>query len=169
MNEERRASSFDELARGLASGEVSRRKAFRLLGGALLGGTLASIPGAAWATHRGRPHGPPSATCPNQGEMLVCQCPSGQELCGGACVPSCGTGFQRDQTSCTCVQATCGPDNCDRGCCDSQGVCRSLIDVCGYGGEACFTCPPNEECVIQQDRLTGAMNAVCQPTGPSPG
>jgi hypothetical protein len=33
---ERRESSFDELARGLASGEVSRGKALRLMGAALL-------------------------------------------------------------------------------------------------------------------------------------
>jgi hypothetical protein len=32
--------SFDELARRLASGTVSRRSALRLLGGALLGGAV---------------------------------------------------------------------------------------------------------------------------------
>ena len=41
--------SFDELAKGLASGNISRGKALRLLGAALLGGTLASIPGLAQA------------------------------------------------------------------------------------------------------------------------
>jgi hypothetical protein len=39
------ASSFDELAKGLASGTVSRGKALRLVGGALLGTALASVPG----------------------------------------------------------------------------------------------------------------------------
>src|SRR3712207_3008844 len=86
--------SFDELARGLASGTVSRRKALKWMGGALLGGVLASIPGVAVAAPppgRGRPSG--SQGCPNVGEIRVggrCQCQSGQELCGGACVPSCG-------------------------------------------------------------------------------
>jgi hypothetical protein len=42
-------TSFDELAKGLASGRVSRGKALRLVGGALLGAALASVPGVAWA------------------------------------------------------------------------------------------------------------------------
>ncbi len=44
--------SLDELAKGLASSTVSRRKALRLLGAALVGGALASIPGVAWAAGR---------------------------------------------------------------------------------------------------------------------
>ena len=36
---------FDELARGLASGSVSRRKALRLMGGILIGTVVASVPG----------------------------------------------------------------------------------------------------------------------------
>ena len=43
-----REHSFDELARGLASETVSRRKVLRLLGGALVGGAVASIPGLSW-------------------------------------------------------------------------------------------------------------------------
>jgi hypothetical protein len=35
--------SFDELARGLASGSVSRGKALKLMGAALVGSTLASL------------------------------------------------------------------------------------------------------------------------------
>ena len=54
--------SFDELARGLASGSLSRRKALRLMGAALVGGALASIPGVA----------------------LAAPCPSGQAPCGGS-------------------------------------------------------------------------------------
>ena len=41
--------SLDDLAKGLANGDVSRRKALRLIGGALLGGVWASIPGVALA------------------------------------------------------------------------------------------------------------------------
>ena len=43
-----RERSFDALARGLANGSISRRKALRMLGGALLGGAVASIPGVGW-------------------------------------------------------------------------------------------------------------------------
>ena len=43
MSPEARERSFDELARGLASGTVTRGKALRLMGAALVGGTLASL------------------------------------------------------------------------------------------------------------------------------
>jgi len=49
MTEESRGHYFDELTRGLASGDISRRKALRLLGATLVGGALASIPGMAQA------------------------------------------------------------------------------------------------------------------------
>src|SRR5215210_5552229 len=49
MSPEARESSFDELARGLASGNLTRGKALRLMGAALVGSTLASIPGIARA------------------------------------------------------------------------------------------------------------------------
>jgi hypothetical protein len=41
--------SLDELARGLANGSVSRRKALKLMGGILAGTVLASVPGIAFA------------------------------------------------------------------------------------------------------------------------
>jgi hypothetical protein len=49
MSPEARDHSFDELTRGLASGKLSRGKALRLMGAALVGGALASIPGIAEA------------------------------------------------------------------------------------------------------------------------
>src|SRR5829696_8493207 len=49
MTEESRGHYFDELSRGLASGDISRRKALRLLGATLVGGAVASIPGVAQA------------------------------------------------------------------------------------------------------------------------
>ena len=49
MTEETRERSFDALARGLASGDVSRRDALRWLGAALLGGALAFTPKVAEA------------------------------------------------------------------------------------------------------------------------
>jgi hypothetical protein len=47
MNEEQR---FDELARTLAGGAISRGRVLRLLGGLLAATVLASWPGTAWAT-----------------------------------------------------------------------------------------------------------------------
>jgi hypothetical protein len=49
MTKEAGERSFDELASGLASGTLSRGKALRLMGAALVGGVLASIPGMAGA------------------------------------------------------------------------------------------------------------------------
>jgi hypothetical protein len=42
--------SLDDLAKGLTGGTISRLEAVRLLGAALLGSTLASVPGFAWAS-----------------------------------------------------------------------------------------------------------------------
>ncbi len=53
MPERTREHSFDELAKGLAGGTVSRRKALRLMGAVLVGGALSSFPGAAWAAKGG--------------------------------------------------------------------------------------------------------------------
>jgi hypothetical protein len=43
MSPHAREHSFDELARGLASGSISRGKAIKLMGAALVGGTLTSF------------------------------------------------------------------------------------------------------------------------------
>jgi len=69
------ASSFDELAVGLSSGKLSRGKALRLMGAALVGGALASIPGIAEAA--------PKPKCPD--------CPA--EQC--SCVKDLGNPGQR--------------------------------------------------------------------------
>ena len=44
-----REGSFNELAKELASVDCSRGKALRIMGAALVGGALASLPGAAWS------------------------------------------------------------------------------------------------------------------------
>src|SRR5215211_3731485 len=49
MSPQARERSFDELARGLASGSISRGRALKLMGAALVGGVLASMPGIAQA------------------------------------------------------------------------------------------------------------------------
>ena len=56
---EARERSFDELAIGLSSGSLSRGKALRLMGAALIGGTLASIPGVVEAAPLTCPPGRP--------------------------------------------------------------------------------------------------------------
>ena len=85
MSEETRNRYFDELASGLASGSISRRKALRLMGAALVGGTLASIPGIAGAA--------PKQKCTSDTD-----CPS-----GGVCVTKGGNSF------CACLFGGCAP------------------------------------------------------------
>ena len=51
MTKEAGERSFDELASGLASGTLSRGKALRLMGAALVGSVLAFIPGVAEAAN----------------------------------------------------------------------------------------------------------------------
>ena len=58
------SSSFDELAIGLSSGSVSRRKALKLMGAALLGGTLGSLGGVAAADELCKPDGKKCNTVP---------------------------------------------------------------------------------------------------------
>ena len=88
MTDDRRESSFDELAKGLASGKVSRSKALKLMGGALLGAALASVPGVAWANdcrrlgrECRRDSQCCSRNCMRRGDDKVCGCPEGQTRC----------------------------------------------------------------------------------------
>src|SRR5215211_1428537 len=103
MNQER----FDDVAKGLASGTVSRGQALRWMGGALVGAALASVPGVAWAANDGNsacahfctqtfPPGPQRAECISaaaRGEGLCFECgPKATDptrvLCGQVCCAS---------------------------------------------------------------------------------
>src|SRR5918998_1594950 len=64
MSPEARERSFDELARGLSSGELSRGKALRLMGAAVVGGVLASIPRVAAAQN---------GVCPTASACCSCE------------------------------------------------------------------------------------------------
>jgi hypothetical protein len=118
---------FDELASGLASGSLSRGKALKLIGAALLGGTLASVPGVAWGA---KPPG--NQGCPIAGQVKV----KGQCICEGTLFtpvgggdPICFCGLQC-QASCAdcpegqvCIDGACGgggvpetPATCVRAC-----------------------------------------------------
>src|SRR5215208_5102449 len=134
-------TSFDELTKGLATGAVSRRKALRWMGSALVGAALASVPGVAWGacpegqTRRGdrcvnlqtneRHCGSCSNRCAEEQECVggVCQggCPSGTTLCSGACVSNvCPQGQVFNNSACQCgctytAVALCG-GNCVRNC-----------------------------------------------------
>jgi len=129
-------SSFDELAKGLANGTMSRRQALRWMGGALVGGVLASIPGVALAQEGG------NSACDefchaNFSGRAAGQCTSAGARGTGPCyectpgigpgpnfVPDCLPGYEINPETCQCVETDCtgsaefctsrfpcGPDN----------------------------------------------------------
>lgn len=91
--------SFDELAKGVASGTVSRGRALRLAGGAL----LAAVFG--WGVAAGEAEAAPR--CPDSGPGCNSQC----------------TGTQED---CACVRTTEGRRLCVHTCC--RKTCNSSAD-----------------------------------------
>jgi hypothetical protein len=134
--------SFDELARGLASGDLSRREALKLMGAALLGGTLASLGfgGVAAADPKGcrrngepckrdrqccsgdcSSHGrcvggAPGAGCAQPGESCITQ----QDCCFGGGIPSCNSG-----RCCRVIQQGCTQNSdCCTGHCINNGCTR---------------------------------------------
>jgi hypothetical protein len=175
MTDDRRESTFDELAKGLASGEVSRGKALRLMGAALVGGTLASVPGIAWAAPRPRPDG---KKCKRDSQCAsgncaggVCQaqggCPSGTTECdrtlgegppGRQCIPDCPQGQVLNTKRCQCVVPTngtnvgciCG-DFSERVACFPSSTCPEIRDdfcrdVCRDAGLVNTYCVPDDIC-----------------------
>ena|SRR5215203_384601 len=113
MARETRESSFDELARGMASGTLSRGKALRLMGAALVGGTLASLGiGEAAADTPG---------CKRNGK----HCTKDKVCCSGNC--------EGGTCAAPCKQL-CDPctedSECCSGLCGISGVCEELNRDC---------------------------------------
>jgi len=106
--------SFDELARGLAEGTITRGRALKLAGAAVLGfSSLGLLGGVAEARHRhhhrhggGGGGGSVGGTCP-VGVAVLC--------CGGSGppIPSCGTpGTCLCPSGTTCMQTPLGVAAC---------------------------------------------------------
>jgi hypothetical protein len=113
-------TTFDDLAKGLASGTLSRGKALRLLGGALVGATLASLPGVAWASTGGNsacahycnevfPPGRERGRCKSQGTKGRGPCYSCTPGIGPGphFTPQCGPNEEFDPEACECEAAGC--------------------------------------------------------------
>jgi hypothetical protein len=126
---------FDELASGLASGSISRGKALRLMGAALVGGTLASFPGIAWA----KPNKPNGAKCQRNSQCASGQCV--ERVCGSGgptCTPSC-------PADCDCVvDRVSGLPACVVSC--SVSPCQIATD--------CNECFPGAVCFGEGTSLT---------------
>ncbi len=160
--------SLDELARGLATGALSRRPALRLASAALLGGALGvfGLTDLAEAKRRRKrrrtaciPCGTAaglSPTCPASGQCcniisngigccLPCQSPPPP---GPPCSPPCPTAQ-------SCLNGTCCPDAlvcgsgasetcCPQGTACVNNACCQLQEVCGAGATA--GCCPTDQC-----------------------
>jgi hypothetical protein len=152
--------SLDELAKGLANGTISRRKALRVFGGLLAGGMLAFIPGAAWAQDGGnsacvrccnRAFGPGEKTpegrsargeCISQGARtgqcpVPCEdneiCTVGPELCVSVCGPvgsDCACAPTTEGQT-ACIEATCGDPCNSSDDCPAGAVCGLVAECCG--------------------------------------
>jgi hypothetical protein len=137
--EDRGASSFDELAVGLSSGTLSRGRALRLMGAALVGGTLASLgirEAAADECKRiGKVCKKDAQCCSGNCVKSTCSaCPAGRILlsngtcakpCAGDDCPGCAIG---------CFTAVSGNAYCLSGAgsaepCTSDSTCR-LGEIC---------------------------------------
>ena len=136
--------AFDELTRGLASGTLSRGKALRLMGAALVGGALASVPGTALADDDCRGFGRRcrrdrqccSKNCVRRGDDKVCGCPEGKTRCNDGCV-----NLKTNERHCgSCSNSCAAGQECVRGVC--QGGCPSGTTTCGTE-----CCAEGQECV----------------------
>jgi hypothetical protein len=128
--------TFDELARALASGSISRGKALRLMGGLLVGGALASVPGVAWAGDD--------------------RCPEGQTRCGDRCV-----NLQRNERHCgSCSNRCRSTQTCCKGRCVNLQINERHCGSCGN------RCPEGSECAGGTCSAVGTnlLRCICNDT-----
>jgi hypothetical protein len=150
--------SLDELAKGLASGTLSRGKAIRWMGGALLGAALASIPGVAWANdcrrlgrECRRDSQCCSRNCVRRGDDKVCGCPEGKTRCNDRCVNldrnenHCGECFNRCERGQECVNGVCGGGVCPPERMLTEGDC-DCASICPGGDFIQVTCQDDPAC-----------------------
>jgi len=162
--------SFDQLARELADGTLSRRRALKLMGAALVGSVLASVPGVAWAAK--------PAPCPSGVQKCGKNCcPDGTFICAqGKC--ACPAGTTRISNTCCQNEQVCG-QSC--GCQQGQGCCNNVCtDLntttdCGTCGNACGTgqicvegrcvaepCDPDHQaCFVEDPSRPDEVTCVC--------
>jgi hypothetical protein len=146
MSPEARERSFDELASALASGNISRRRALKLMGAALVGGTLASL------GIREAAADPPG--CKRAGK----RCKRDTQCCSGNCSSSgtCAAACVSNGVSCT-SDSQCCSGNCD----DVFGVCLPPI------GPNRQTCLCKDDTLIERctstDCSTEQQLSICNP------
>jgi hypothetical protein len=170
MARETRERSFDELAKGLANGTISRRQALRWMGGALAGAAFASVPGVAFAAAGG------DSACAefchaNFSGREAGKCTSAGAHGTGACYdctpgigpgpkfvpPDCPPGQEYNPTTCACEGGACEPGSCGGG----------FVPCAGEG------LPPLQRCLCFEVTETPGQgrclnNFVCKEAVPCP-
>ena len=151
-----------QLARGLASGTLSRGKALRLMAAALLGAALASFPGVALADDDCRRLGREcrrdsqccSRNCVRRGDDKVCACPTGRTRCKDNCVNletnerHCGRCFNRCAEGQECVAGVCGGEVCEGELLPPVGGGDPICSCSGFCAASCDECPSGTICTI---------------------
>lgn len=92
----------------------------------------------------------------------------------GKCIPrvqqsstQCGTNGEICRTNCEGQLPpdtdTCGPENCQSGCCAGTTCEFSIHAHCGIGGASCVACAANEECFV--GKCCGLQGHTCAGNG----
>jgi hypothetical protein len=171
-----REHSFDELARGLANGTLSRGRALRLMGAAIAGAFLTSIPGRVLAQEeevvrcRGQICRPGEVCVRRRGFKPECGCPTHAPV---VCDPEDSVQACCPETLPTCCPVM-QPNPAAKGCCGAGEVCcpaGSAQDCCpvstrctSTGCEPVFPCPEVScccLCVYENNVVTGVFSYAC--------
>jgi len=174
VSEDTSNHSFDELAKGLATGTLSRGKAIRLVGGALLGAALGSFPGVAWADdcrrlgrECRRDSQCCSKNCVRRGDDKVCGCPEGKSRCGLRCVNletnenHCGECFNRCAAGQECVDGVCGGEVCPGELLTPVGGGDPICTCSGSCVASCDACPSGTICTIGPSECGNPPTLAC--------
>jgi len=140
MAPQAREHSFDQLARGLASGSISRGKALRLMGAALVGGALASV-GISEASADPGGCKRNGKKCKNDDQCCSENCDS----VSGTCTAACGANGATCDSGTQCCSGFCQGDMCVESCippnaipCDPRDfeACGGILSTCSCIPEA---------------------------------
>ena len=171
--------SFDELAKGLANGTITRVQALKFVGTAILGAILIPLPRLAFAQEDGCP--PASNPCGDIccGAAEKC-CPEGnccgptEECCAGACCEA-GKVCVDGQCVCSPERTPCGSECCDPVLeeCGEDGRCHNwFCESCWAQGGNCCQDVMNgvlvgQACCAQGESMCtrGGEGCICCPAG----
>jgi hypothetical protein len=137
-----RESSFDELAKELASGSISRGKALRLMGAALVGGTLASL---------GIREASADDECKPEGK----KCRKDKQCCSGTCTEGhCAAACTSNGGTCS-TSTDCCSGNCSNGFCCPSGYVGLSNGTCAKPCTTEAECPAGCGCVANSGPPSG--------------